>query len=695
MIRSRPGLRGLLWSVNATAAAGNPPVTSPSPSPAPTSPVIPTAPFAGAVTRYDLVLGAALQNVANAVSGAIYPNGVWFGGTVTLTPSNGGAAISLTLPSSGTASVPFSYTPTAVGEIALTPTNTANLYNPYPAPLTVCAASSGTARTLSATLTRYDMTTYQRDTAYGAPNGFSPSVFTRGWGEVWISVTAIGGTTGGLFARLYDAFSSGASASAGTGTEITSGGVQVYGSISAGGTYRILLPASNYTGYYMDLATDAAFTNPVRIAQRLRVGVVAGIMSRSQESGYSRAYAYGGATNPMPTTYTKTTTWQTYDYRYDTTDCGWFRHDNVTADPYQYHYSESSSAGAMEFGRVIEQKLGVVCAIAGVSATGGGLDSYVSHDGTILESFTGTIAASNGSKFRYFIGAMGNWDGIDPNYPTETYAESTLRYNAATIWIAEHYPACGIITWACGESGVFGTDGSRDVGYTRLAKFLIGMEASNPMVASRENYIWNEFNSGHSTMAARVFYVDAGARAIVSSELAVMGGTQSTNKGPTLATTGTFISNARTIKIPYAHHGGGALVPVGVTFANPTATINYASTAEIAALFSVYAGVGGRSGQGQAIKIDTATINASTLTIDLVLTGSSGVTYADNSTGSLPTAFNIHYAADFGMSNPAIRPQYTTGGNGRGAALTDDRTDYDYGYGWPMRPTIDIAVTVS
>ena len=120
---------------------------------------------------------------------------------------------------------------------------------------------------------------------------------------------------------------------------------------------RLLLPAGPYI-YFAELATDAAFTNPVRLARRFSVGVVFGIVSRSQENGFARSYAYSQNV-AKATTYAKTVTWTAYDQRYPVLDCGWFRHDGASVDPYQYHYSEVSSSGPMEAGRIVEQQLGV------------------------------------------------------------------------------------------------------------------------------------------------------------------------------------------------------------------------------------------------------------------------------------------------------------------------------------------------
>lgn len=641
--------------------------------------------------RFDIVTTTSAVSAGSAVQVTVYPNASFPSGTIVLVGTNGtfASSPSINLTRGSAAPITVTYTPAVVGEHAISASNTSGLYNPYPAPLTVFSSASGAPQSLAASLTRSDMTTYQRDVSSGSPSGFSLA-WSRGWGEVWINVTALSGTTSGLWVRLYDAMSVGASSSLGSGTALNQAPVQVYGAVSGTGVVRVLLPAGPYI-YYADVATDAAFTNPIRIAQRFRVGVVIGHFSRSQESGLSRSYAYTNNT-PLPTNYQKTATWVGFDYRYQDYDSGWYVHDGTSADSYAYHYSEASSSGAQEIGRLIESQLGVCVGIAGNSATGGGLDSMVNHDGSLAGGFTGTVVAAVGSKFRYLWMATGGWDGIDSSYPSETHAEVRTRALGAVDWIAKTFPSCAVIGWVTSASGIFGSDGSRSVGYTRNQMiFMNEIEPSNPMVVSKENYNWNEYNANHATMSARVDYVRPGFRKLMAAELVVMGGFQTAARGPTLAAAGTFRASGRVISIPYAlPSGASALQTIGLTYSNPNpVTINGATAQEIAGLFAVY-GPGGYQGNGTAIKIDSAVVNTTAKTIDLALSGSSGVIYADGTTGVAPTGFSVQFAADFGASNGALAP-----GSGRSAVITDDRVDSANGipYGWHMLPALDIAIS--
>lgn len=648
---------------------------------------------ASMANRFDIVMGSSVVAPGSPVQVTVYPNAKFPGGNIVLSGTNGSFSSSPTiaLTNGSTAPVTLTYTPASSGEHAITATNNAGLYNPYPAPLTVFQGASGTSRSLAVALTRTDMVTFQRDAPSGNPAGFSLA-WAKGWGEVWLNVTALAGASTGLWIRLYDAMSSGATSSVGTGTALHASPVQVYGQITSNGVVRVLLPAGPYI-YYADVATDSAFTSPVRIAQRFRVGVVIGHFSRSQESGLSRAYAYSGNV-PVPTTYTKTASWVGFDYRYADTDSGWFVHDGVTTDPYQYHYGESTTSGAQEIGRLIESQLGVCVGVTGNSASGGGLDVMVNHDGSFTGGFTGTVAASVGNKFRYLWMATGNWEGVDGNYPNETHAEVRTRFFGAVDYVARTYPACAVIGWVASASGIFGNDGSSLLGYTRHQSiFLNEIEPSNPMVVSKECYNWNEFYSSHSTMAARVQYVRAGFRQLMAAELSGFGGYQTSNRGPRLSSAGIIRTGSRVISIPYTLPAGSALQAVGINFNNPNYSIGSASNVELASLFSVFM-AGGYQGNGTAIKIDNAVVNSASKTIDLTLSGTSGITFVDNTTASTPSSFSVHYAADFGLSNSSITPSYT-GSATRAVMITDDRIDTTNGiaYGWHMRPALDIAIS--
>ena len=639
-------------------------------------------------TRFDALFAASTSTVGAARTLTLTPNGNWTAGSITPSVAKGAGSFSPTsvTPVAGSnTAVTVDYAPSAAGEHAVSFASAAGLYTPYPAPLNVFPTSSGTARTIAGNLKYADRAQHQRDTASGNPAGFSFG-WARGWGEVPISLSSISGATDGLWAKLIDADSSGASSTLGTGTYLNTSPVQVYGPVSTTGIKTLLLPAGPYV-FYLELSTDAAFSNPIRLSRRFGVGLTVGIASRSQESGWARGYAYNSSVS-VATVYSKSRTFFANDYRYPNDGGGaWFSHVPGTTDPNSY--SEPASAGTMEYGRIVNAKLGVTVGLVGISATSGGLDQFVNHDGSMSSAFVGTVNSACGGKFRHMLLCMGNWDGVDGAYPSETFAESRTRYIAACDWIPRNFKACAVIGGVTSASGWFGDDGSRSLGYTRLqGVFLNELEPAKPHVVSKESYNWNEFAVGHSTMGAREQYVRSGARLMFAAELAVMGGDQTPDRGPTLAATGTIASGSRVIRIPYTLHGGTALQAVGISFTDPNFTYNSATTAELASLFSVYQS-GSYKNNGQPIKIDSAAINSGLGTIDLTLTGSSGITYADNSTATMPSAFSVMFAADFGASNGTVRQSNPN----RAIVLCDDRSDLGIGMGWHMRPKLDIAVS--
>ncbi len=627
-----------------------------------------------------------------AVTVTRYPNGTWAtSGSVTFGLAKGqGTFNPASVPlSGGTAPVTTQYTPSAVGEHMIT-SSAPGLFPHYGAPLNVFAATGGAAQALGATLALGDWSVHQYDAPVGTPTGFDAAVFTKGWAEVWVTLDR---AVPALFVQLRDALSSGATTTALTGTAL-SGVVQVSGPAPAG-EVRLLLPVSRGV-YFGDLATDAAFTSPVRLANRFRCGLVIGMQSRSQKTG--RARSFDSTNVATGNAFTKASTFLSYDGRYPPNGLvNWYQHDNVTQDPYGGHYSETSSSGTQEQCRLVEQQLGMACGIVGVAASTGGTDTMVAHDGSLIGGLVDTVNAATRKKMRIFLPCHGGWDNADSNYP-ESFAEYRTRMLALPTWVGNNLSCVAIIGYASGASGVFGQDGSRNEGYTRLACVTINeLEPVNPMVVSLEEYAWNAFKNGHATMAARVQYVRSDTRLLLAAELAVMGGFGTSLRGPTLAAAATLASGSRVVRFPFKLNGGTALKQVGVNCTSDSA-FNYdvASNTELAFLFAIYAGSSGRAGNGQAIKVATAAVNTMSPptgydgTVDVTLAGASGVTYADGSTGALPAAMTGHYAADFGASNGIIG-----GGSGRGVVLCDDRTDLFTGMGWHMRPKVDIAIQVT
>ena len=652
---------------------------------------LPPAGPIGNANRFELVMDQSSVAPGGAATGNAYPNGPWTPGNIILTPSIG-SAITLAIPSSGAAPIPFSFTPSAAAEIDLVATNSAGLYNPLPARLTVFAGSSGTARSLAVASQRGDHAGYQFSRLGVRPRGFG---FGNGFGPVWLNVTAIGGATDGLWVRLYDAASG--NAMVGSGTELTSGAVQVHGPISAAGMVRVMLPVWT-SEFYVDVATDATFSAPTRVAQRLCVSLVVGLGTRSQETGYARSYASTGMA--INVTYTKAAALVGYDPRYGNSYGNWFVHDGVSTDPDTNHDGADSSAALMEFGRLVEAKLGCLTRITGLAASGGGIDQFLTHDGSLVGSFDSTVAYSVQREFRLLITSLGGWDGVDSNFPAQYPTEGQARLQAMPAKVAVAYPSCAAIMMNTGNSGWYGPNASQQYGEGRDEIALrTQVAAVNPMVVVHADMQWNEFHSGHATQGARKLFARSGLQYFLDAELSIMGGTPSATHGPTLGASGTYDPTAHTITIPYTLHGGTALVPVGMSFNTPAVTVNTASPAECAAQFGVYVG-SGYWGNGTPVEVSSATISESNIVLQLVvtsgalvngLTSTNPYTYGQG-TQALPSdgRFTVHYG-DFGASSAVLYPQYA-GGPARSAALCDNTDFLGVGYGRAMLRKLDIAV---
>lgn len=654
-----------------------------------------TAVFAsGNATRYDLTIDQSAGQAGTARTITASSNGNWKGDTIPITAHNGGSSVSvgtITTPSSGNTPQTISWTPTAVaaGEWIVKGAS-AGLYNPYGAPFNVFTPSSGTSRTISASLSLLPDVVHQRDCASGTPLGFT-SLGGKGWGEVWINITALGGATDGIWVRLYDALNSDAA---------LSGWVQVYGAVSATGEIRVLLPASAYV-YHADVATNAAGANAVRLAQRFKVGHVAAVVQRSYECGLARSFGYTANQAALGTSYTKTATWVSYDsgsayndtnlanYAAGTTTVKWFVHDGSTVDPYNGHYGEGSSSATQEWGRLVESTYGVCGGFTGVTMSLRGLDSFVAHDGSIYDGFGGSINFATRGKCREVIITTADWDGVDSGYPSQVLGEVMTRYTNTVAWIATHFPSVAVISICGGASGWYGDNGSWDCGYARIQCAIADqLQATNPMVVSRTNLAWNDHSgaSGHSSMAARVQFARTGFRLATAGETAAWGGLQTANRGPTLKGTGT-VNSSGLIRLPGTYNGGTAISGVGIDFASPSWTVNTASSAELASPFSVYA-TGTNAGGGTAQAISSAVVNTTSLpagadfTIDIQMVTPPSVDLF------------VNYSADQGVSNATIKPDWM-GGPRRAVFFADNRIDTANGYqfGWELCPKVDIAVT--
>ena len=681
--------------------------------------------FTGAANRFDLVPGASMVPAGSGVTVTAYPNGTWSGETLTPSAASGSGTFSpsaVATPNGSSAAVSFTYLPSTAGEHAIAVTNSGLLYNPHNAPLNVFLPGAGTAQVLAASVAPTadgrvnDPQPRQFDTLATLASGFS-FAGAKGFGAVALSISSLGGATGGLWVKLYDADSAGASgATPGSGKALTPGSVQVYGPLSAPGTINILLPASLYF-YFIDIATDSAFTNPVRVPQRIVVGLVIGMIGRSQEAGFAQWY-YDNAT-PTGESWINTLVRYSSDSRYDPNYSGYFRQTGAAQNASHADGSDPNgpSGGAQAAGRIIAAAMAVNVAIVGLATTGGGVDQFINHDGSL--SYAAQLTFNNagtGGKFRWLWAAsLAGWDNVNSSYGG-SLAEYQTRFLGAMDWVARNYPACAVQGWGAGGTGRPEPNGSAAIaagltdnpgpGAARLQDIFVSQaEPTNPMVVSKDNHAWAAFVGGHADPSSRRIFTQTGLRQLLSAELAINGGLQTQNRGPTLSGTGTCSRSARVIRLYGKLNGGGSLQAVQIAQQKPDYKVSFvqASANQLADLFAVY-GPGGFSGNGLAIRITGVAINYSNLpsgadfSLDATLAGVTGVTYADGSTGALPNSLAAHYAADLQASGGnGYNVVAVSGGTPPPAQLTmlcDTQVSGPWEWGRHIRPKLDIQISV-
>lgn len=646
---------------------------------------VPPAP-SRASTKYIATPRASSVEPGNPVVIDIEFNGVVpTSGTISATSMGSNGTLSAnTITLDGTAKS-FTYTPTSAGEHNISFTNTAGLYDSIKAPLNCWAASSGSVQSLSATLRLGDQAVHYRDVPSGSPRGFS-TPNTRGHGEVWVDV---GQAVPALFARLYDRRSNGATTTQGTGTELTSGWVQVYGAMSAAGRARLLLPAIRAKQLWMDLSTSSTGADAIRVANCFAVGTIMLFSSRSQLAGYARGYAMPNADdNNNNAPILKSVPWYltcesvaaSPQYGGDTSGT-WARVAGEQYDPPGYNqqfFGEPTSNGGMEAGRLIDQQTGMMLGITGCAWIGGGYDQFLDvPSGAVNAGTMATALAATSGKAHYYFLAGDSFDNIPV-----TLANYQSVFTKVPDWIMRNCPGVHVVGMATGASGYFGPDGSSDFGHTRMQDLIRQQEAALAHVVSLEDYHWNAFKNGHATQGARPPYVREHIRLLLSAEMASWGGLQTQARGPVMLGVGSHSGNV--VRLPFKH-GGGTTASVIVFQFPDLASFTVKATTNPTDLMSMISlrPAGTRHGDGSSeYPITGATINFTNLPAGA--DGTIDVTFSANIV--FPCLANI--ACDFTASGGDA---YTEGAR-KAVVMVDNVDPFGIGYGQHLRPAVDMVV---
>ncbi len=537
-------------------------------------------------------------------------------------------------------------------------------------------AASGSGTAVLSGLTALDAKrVFNRDVFAGDPAGFT-TAFGKGYGAVPLSLNASGPSTG-LWVRLHDADSSGASAAVGTGA-VLQPSVQVAGVTIASGANSIglTLPAGPKF-YYVDLALDPVMSNPIRIASPLGVGHVAAFAGQSHALGFVALYAYGSAESAPPISQMVAIAPGGVVFAPQSGDGPapgasgtgtWCPPGDATAS------GVYPSTFAAEYLRLATSKLGVVSALVGYANAGSSIDQW--SPSSIYSEFAKLSATllHCSYKFDVFFWCQGASDG---NINT---TRGTFRKRVADILDALRALAPGpFVSVLAPVPGWSGADGTVSFGQYKLASR--DLEQTRTGVA---NVDWFDVGGygvgGHFTMLGRI----REARQFYRQTLGLLGAAKggfAQRRGPRI-TGATRTPGSKNIDLAVAQDGGTALVPIKFVEVGSTSqtaineTRSTPTAAELAPLFVVYPPGGTAkadfSGYFTRVALDSTTpvqvLNAATIRLTLAALPSDG------------DAFDVYHALDLNYS--AI-----------GGGIPSIRDDTDDGDGLPfgreLRTTLD------
>lgn len=521
---------------------------------------------------------------------------------------------------------------------------------------------------------------FQRDVHTGNPPGFS-TTFGRGYGAVPVSVTPTA-TAAGIWMRLYNGE---------TGTATNGTGTLVQPSILVSGTptmpanvattINLTVPAGDVLAvtpvgwYWIELALNAAFTNPFRIPVRIGVGSVFALLGQtSHSSAFNGFYPY---TVPVPITTILTPSPYAVGYM---TGAG------VATGTFQTNVWQTFSdtgpydttGGAELLNRCIA-KLGVVCALVGMSTAGTTLDGWTPSVLTSgnMSILTGMLNHTKDSAGKYKIEAALIIAGT--NDSKDAFAPNPGRTAAARM-IGGFLTALDNLSTREMTVALVPRPQARDPDVTSRA---IQYEQANQDVAlTRSNSTVNPWHdpcwgtSGHMTMVCRRH----AARNVFRQFMLLMGpskGGVSVGRGPRVT------SASRTgavITFHVTHDGGTALTPTKNT-ENATDDIWVATgsitAADLATFFIMYPpGTAWQSGTAIALAASNQVV-LGTDTITVTLAADPGAT----------VAFDTYFGA---RSNTQIRDNYIDDGIPYGRELQTNLTPFFVPAPAPAAQTITV-----
>lgn len=557
-----------------------------------------------------------------------------------------------------------------------------------------------TSSTLSSSTVFDTFRVFNRDVYTGRPAGF-PSSLNKGYGAVPILITPSQAVTGGVWARFHDALNSS------TNLNVPGTGPITYGPLPLPGVtglhtgvnaINMDVPAA-LAWLAVDIALDAAMSNPIRIPRVFGVGANFGVGPGTSHSGMmlgSYAYdatactmieslvpdisPYGVCFDPNPVNAMAAGVPLPADHQ--TT---WKKPGNYPASPYH-------STFPAEFLKLATAQLGMVCALIGHGTSGGfSRDWKAPYDvvntghqyGALIQAMTHT------NKWEVQLGLLGANDSETPNGAHFTRAQTVKNLMAVYTDLAARnaVPNMGVVL-ASSPITDFG-NGSDAPRQQQLAQRDMEQLLPNALNNPYTNHGVGNL-SGHTTMLDRI-PISHGYFRLAMALMGPAKGGLPRRKGPRFSKVATRVGTEITLKV--IHDGPAtALIKWGITDGPNTSTVRtvpaistQSDTLALAWLFSVMPA-------GFTKPYNTLSDGVASV---LALASGTKVQVVDFETIKLylaadpgdSTPLNAYYGMDFNASAGFDPANPSTA-----CYLYDDVTDsaaIGIPYGWPLQRTIE------
>lgn len=406
-------------------------------------------------------------------------------------------------------------------------------------------ASSGTSGSITQTGTVIDTNRiFSRDVETGNPSPFT-TTYNKGYAAVPFTLSST--TAGSLFIALYDANSSGATSTAGTGTQLQT--PVAVASVGAGGQTAILNIPAGPKMYYADFALDVNMTSALRIPTPFGVGHVTYATGQSLAVGFFNTYAYYSATglDALTTYLPENQVYAPVNQLY-----GQGGHQPLAVGSDTWNRANSTGDGntiylttfAPEYLSRITAKLGIVAALIGNAFNGNPIQNWdpkgYSNNYTLMVTISGHV----GYKIDTWIWCQGDSNALLPSG----------EYTGRLAEIIDQYSLL--------KQKPFNIIASMGMRQNYTSTFRQSVYTNQAIVNALSNYSNTRWfdqcentlgYNGHPSWIGRMYAARAYYRLMLSQR--GIGGL-----GPSLTGAATRASGSKLINLTVAHDTGTALV---------------------------------------------------------------------------------------------------------------------------------------